>query len=233
MSEHSVMSGAASGTRSRQHPNVWGRFTRAPLQALRTALRLLTSRWQARACTSLGPWFQVHGRMFLSNQGELCIGERVRVRAIPLPVELAALPGGSLKIGDRTFINSGVSICAQTSVEIGADCAIGNHTLIMDTDFHVIGDINRCPAAVPVLIEDEVWLGARVTVLKGVRIGRGAVVAAGAVVTRDVAPYTLVGGVPARPIRTLTPGSNGSAVAPGIAADRSAAGPCPAASESS
>jgi acetyltransferase-like isoleucine patch superfamily enzyme len=51
------------------------------------------------------------------------------------------------------------------------------------------------------VIEDDVWIGARVTVLKGVRIGRGAIVAAGALVSRDVPPYTIVGGVPARPIR--------------------------------
>lgn len=53
----------------------------------------------------------------------------------------------------------------------------------------------------PVVIEDEGWVGANAVVLPGVRIGRGAVVAAGAVVTKDVAPYTIVGGVPARMIR--------------------------------
>jgi acetyltransferase-like isoleucine patch superfamily enzyme len=51
------------------------------------------------------------------------------------------------------------------------------------------------------VIEDDVWIGARVILLKGVRVGRGAIIAAGAVVTRDVAPYTIVGGVPAKPIR--------------------------------
>jgi acetyltransferase-like isoleucine patch superfamily enzyme len=111
--------------------------------------------------------------------------------------------GGSLRIGDRTFINSGVSICAQSAVSIGSDCAIGNYSLIMDTDFHVPGDLLALPAAHPVVIEDGVWLGARVTVLKGVTIGEGAVVAAGAVVTKDVPPRTVVGGVPARIIRTL------------------------------
>ncbi len=52
-----------------------------------------------------------------------------------------------------------------------------------------------------VVIEDDVWIGARVTLIKGVRVGRGAVIAAGAVVTKDVQPYTIAGGVPARPIR--------------------------------
>ena len=78
-------------------------------------------------------------------------------------------------------------------------------TLVMDTDFHAIGDHTQPGRACPVVIEDDVWLAARVVVLKGVTIGRGAVVAAGAVVTKDVPPYTLVGGVPAKFIRALEP----------------------------
>ncbi|WP_168173919.1 DapH/DapD/GlmU-related protein [Thioclava sp. F36-6] len=57
------------------------------------------------------------------------------------------------------------------------------------------------PSARNCVIEDDVWIGARVTVMMGVRIGRGAVVATGAVVTRDVEPYSVVGGVPARFIK--------------------------------
>ena len=55
----------------------------------------------------------------------------------------------------------------------------------------------------PIVLEDEVWIGAGSIVLPGVRVGRGAVVAAGAVVTRDVAPYTVVGGIPARKIKDI------------------------------
>ena len=136
----------------------------------------------------------------------MILGDRVKIRASHLPVELGALPGGTLRIGDCTFINSGVSICAQQSVRIGANCAIGNYSLVMDSDFHTVGDHTQWPEAKPVVIEDDVWLGARVTVLKGVTIGRGAVVAAGAVVTKDVPPDTLVGGVPARFIRAIVQG---------------------------
>jgi acetyltransferase-like isoleucine patch superfamily enzyme len=57
----------------------------------------------------------------------------------------------------------------------------------------------------PVIIEDDVWLGTNAVVLPGVRVGRGAIVGAGAVVTRDVPPFTVVAGVPARPVRTLVP----------------------------
>lgn len=175
----------------------------SPVRLARLGWLWTTSRWKLRQCTSSGALCRVEGQVIVANAGELHLGHRVRIRATHVPVELASMPGGSLGIGDRTFINSGVSICAQASVQIGSDCAIGNYSLIMDTDFHVPGDLLARPQARPVVIEDGVWLGARVTVLKGVTIGRGAVVAAGAVVTRDVPPHTVVAGVPARVIRTL------------------------------
>jgi len=175
----------------------------SPLEAARLGTLLAASRWKTRGCTSVGRWVRVEGRLLVNNGGVLRLGERVRVRATHLPVELGTMPGGTLEIGDRTYINSGCSICAEKSVRIGARCAIGNMTLIMDSDFHATGDHTAPAVPKPVVIEDDVWLAARVTVLKGVTIGRGAVVAAGAVVTKDVPPRTLVGGVPARVIRAL------------------------------
>ena len=175
-----------------------------PLEAFRSAWLLATSAWQARHCTRVGRFLRVEGKLVIGNYGTLVIGERVRIRATHVAVELAALPGGTLTIGDRTFINSGVSICAQTCVTIGSNVAIGNYTLIMDTDFHAVGDHTQPGESRPVCIEDNVWLGARVTVLKGVTIGSGAVVAAGAVVTRDIPARTVVGGIPARVLRVLS-----------------------------
>ncbi len=175
-----------------------------PGKALQMLWPWLRSRWMLRRCASVGAFSLVmNGRVVIDAQGDIRIGSRVRIRAAHLPVELAALPGGVLTIGDRTFINSGASICAQKSVTIGTNCAIGNLTLIMDTDFHTPGDHTRWPEAKPVVLEDDVWLGARVTVLKGVTIGKGAVVAAGAVVTKDVPPRTVAAGVPAKVIRYL------------------------------
>ncbi len=60
-----------------------------------------------------------------------------------------------------------------------------------------------------IVIEDDVWLGANVVVTAGVRIGRGSIVAAGAVVTKDVPPYTIVGGIPARPLKSRLPQGEG------------------------
>jgi acetyltransferase-like isoleucine patch superfamily enzyme len=174
-----------------------------PVRFVKMAFFLAGSRWKTRGCTSVGRWPRIEGALQVNNSGVIRLGDNVRIRATHLPVELGALPGGTLEIGDRTYINSGASLCAQSLVRIGAGCAIGNMTLIMDTDFHSVQDHTVMPEARPVIIEDDVWLAARVTVLKGVTIGRGAVVAAGAVVTKDVPPNTLVGGVPAKFIRAL------------------------------
>ena len=179
------------------------RALRHPGQAAKMGWSCLISRWKVRKCTSLGPWIQIDGRLIVNNAGSIILGERVRMRGTHVPVELASLPGGRLTIGAHTFVNSGVSICAQEAVTIGKNCAIGNYTLIMDSDFHNVEDHTQLSQAQPIVIEDDVWLAARVTVLKGVRIGRGAVVAAGAVVTKDVPPFTLVGGVPAKIIKQL------------------------------
>jgi len=165
--------------------------------------QVVAARWAMRRCTEVGKLVRLDGRLIVANDGTMRIGDKVRLRGTQIPVELACLPGGTLEIGDGTGINSGASICAENHVSIGRNCLIGNLCLIMDTDFHDASDHNRRPDAVPIVIEDNVWLAARVTVLKGVRIGEGAVVSAGSVVVVDVPPYSLVGGVPARVIKKL------------------------------
>ncbi len=143
------------------------------------------------------------GRVLVQNGGILEIGDRVRIDGRHVAVHLATGPKGKLTIGDNVFINAGTSIGAASEVRIGSGCAIGNYSLVMDSDFHNVDDHTKPAIPAPVVIEDDVWLGARVTVLKGVVIGKGAVVAAGAVVTKDVPPRALVGGVPAKLIRML------------------------------
>ena len=82
-------------------------------------------------------------------------------------------------------------------MRIGADCSLGPYTNILDNDFHSIEDRRRIPESQPVLIGDNVWIGSRVIILPGITIGNDAVVGAGAVVTRDVPPRTVVAGNPA------------------------------------
>lgn len=108
-------------------------------------------------------------------------------------------PEASVTVGEQTFLNRDCKLIARRSITIGRRCQIGWEVSITDSDFHQI--VGGAPATAPVVIGDHVWIGAKAMVSKGVRIGDGAVVAAGAVVVDDVPPAALVGGVPARVIR--------------------------------
>lgn len=170
----------------------------------RNATRLALSRYYLRAAT-VGARPRVWGRPRIVNRGTLTIGNNCMVRSICVRTELVANDDAWLSIGNRCYIHDGTSIAAYYQVSIGDRVLMGRDCLITDNDQHRIEPERRqeLPESEAVVIENDVWLGDRVTVLKGVRIGRGSVVAAGSVVTKDVEPYTVVAGVPARPIRTL------------------------------
>lgn len=104
-----------------------------------------------------------------------------------------------LEIGSG-FINHGARIHAFDRITIGNGVFIGDDVAIRDSDGHNIVGSNK-QMTMPIIIEDHVWIGAKVTIIKGVTIGAGAVVAAGAVVTKDVPANTLVAGVPARIVK--------------------------------
>jgi acetyltransferase-like isoleucine patch superfamily enzyme len=111
---------------------------------------------------------------------------------------LSILPGGRLEIGHGTYVNDGSRVYASKSVRIGRRCAISWGVTVIDHDGHGAG---ASPMSAPVVIEDDVWIGCNVTILKGVTIGAGSAVAAGAVVNRSCPPKSLIGGVPARVLR--------------------------------
>lgn len=137
----------------------------------------------------------------------------------------------NLSVGDGTSIPKGsVFYCTQAPLTIGKKVIFGPRPTIITGDHRIDiigkyiidvtdeekkslrvkveglkinddGSINGSPYDLPVVIEDDVWVGANVTILKGVTIGRGSVVAAGAVVTRSCPPYSIIGGVPAKVLK--------------------------------
>lgn len=117
----------------------------------------------------------------------------------------------AVRLGDHSYIGRDVSV--QANVDIGRYVLIADRVAFVgrhDHEFRTIGipvrfgrwiggqDANAIQKAEAVIVEDDVWLGFGCIVLTGVRVGRGAVVAAGSVVVRDVERYTLVAGVPAK-----------------------------------
>jgi galactoside O-acetyltransferase len=135
----------------------------------------------------------------------------------------------SIMVGERTFINGGTSLIAAHSITIGNDVMIAWGCTIYDHNSHSINWENRYTDMIDIRtsymrygdisknkdwtevkrnsikIGDKVWIGFNSMILKGVTLGEGAIVAAGSVVTKDVAPWTCVGGNPARYIKTIPP----------------------------
>lgn len=108
-----------------------------------------------------------------------------------------------IDLGDRLFVNRGTLITAHADIHIGDDVLIGPYVVINSGNhnyFDLIQPINsQGHRADPITIGNDVWLGAHCVILRGVKVGDGAIVAAGAVVIEDVPPRTLVAGVPAVP----------------------------------
>lgn len=127
-------------------------------------------------------------------------------------IEAATRADGSpsLVFGDNIQINDKCHIAALHRIEIGSDVLIASNVYVSDHDHGDtsveqlgISPADRPLVFSPVIIEDKVWIGENAVILKGVRIGQCSVVASGAVVTKDVPPYSVVAGVPARVIKTL------------------------------
>jgi acetyltransferase-like isoleucine patch superfamily enzyme len=115
---------------------------------------------------------------------------------------------GRIEIGRNVTINDGATIVAYREVRIGDNAMIGEYVTIRDQNHGSRrGELVRTQPydVAPVSIEADAWLGRGVCVLRGVSIGEGAVVGANGVVTKDVAPYCIVGGIPARPLGERKP----------------------------
>ncbi len=136
------------------------------------------------------------GRLYLANNSKFIIDSTTFYSGITLSVNEKA----KLKIG-KSYLNYDCRIACFNEIEIGDGCAISQNVTIRDSDNHEIIRDGYIKSA-PIIIEDNVWVGINTTILKGVRIGEGSIVAAGSVVTKSCPPHSLIAGVPARILKT-------------------------------
>jgi acetyltransferase-like isoleucine patch superfamily enzyme len=171
------------------------------MNIVRGSFRILMARIYLRNCT-LGRMVSVNGKPIVDNQGVMVFGDEVRVWSPIVRAQLYTGKKGKLIVGRNSRLN-GVHIDARELVKIGENVRIAPYSIILDSDFHDTKDHFADGASSPVIIEDDVWIATRATILKGVTIGHGSVIAAGAVVTKSVPPKSVVAGVPAKVIKTI------------------------------
>ena len=129
--------------------------------------------------------------------------------------------GGKITIGENTYIGPSTIIQAKESVKIGNNVIIANNVMIVDNNNHPTDPDMRYQMSMcddflhdelwswkyaeskPIVIEENVWIGRDSRILKGVTIGKGSIVALGSIVTKDVPPYTIVAGNPAKVVKKL------------------------------
>lgn len=148
----------------------------------------------------------------LNGQGSILIGKSVRFGYLESnfvgkgEVKIQARQKNSVvELKEGTIISGNLSVIANEKITIGNSCLIGDMVSIMDSDFHGIKVSQRQETGevAAITIEDNVWLGVRVVILKGVKIGENSVIAAGSVVTKSIPSNVVAGGVPAKVLRSI------------------------------
>lgn len=172
-------------------------------------------------CESVGPGLVMEELPYIVGSGRIVLGGGVRLSGKPDVAFGRPSPDlPELVIGDGTFVGHACAFSVGRSVRIGRHCLLASGVRVFDMDGHPIdadrrraGEPTPPDAIAPVVIGDDVWIGTGAVILKGVTVGDRSIVAARAVVTRDVPADVIVAGNPARVVRQLE-SAEPAAVAP-------------------
>ena len=154
--------------------------------------------------TRLPPYVGTRLRGYLMRIAGLQVGKHTTIMGLPRMYGYGAI-WRRLSIGDHVVMNIGCHFDLNDRITLEPHAVLGHEVMLLTTTHH-IGDAEHRAGPVttkPITLSAGAWVGARAIILPGVTVGAGSVVAAGAVVTRDVPPQTLVAGVPARVVRQL------------------------------
>ena len=183
-------------------------------------IKLIRAKWMFKRHSKMGDKVAVFSSSKCINRSKdrnrIIIGSNANIYG-----ELIADMNGKIKIGDNFFFGVKSIIGASKNITIGNCVIISNDVMIFDNNNHPIEPKARermskngfdndnwswkWAKSAPIVIEDIVWIGQYASILKGVTIGKGSIVAKHAVVTKDVPPYSVVAGNPARIVKTLDP----------------------------
>lgn len=162
-------------------------------------------------CEEVGRRLRVECLPYMRGRGKLRLGDDVHLSGRSCFYFMSGMPEDpEITVGDRTFIGHGCTFAAARRIVIGCDCLISAGVRVHDNDGHPLDPERRrrrehiaVDEASEVTLGDNVWIGAGVIILKGVKVGDHAVVGAGAVVTSDVPANVVVGGNPAKVVRSF------------------------------
>lgn len=186
------------------------------LLAIQHQIKLLFLRKHIRGC---GSGVIVHWTARLAGKKSILLGNNVSVlrgaviegnvsvgnETIIHDYSMAIAYGGFIKIGNNCTVNPFSILYGHGGLTIGNGVRIAAHTVIVSSD-HIYSDVSKPiyqqgVIKLPIVIEDDVWIGSGAKILGGVTVGTGSVVGAGAVVTRDIPPYSIAVGVPAKVVK--------------------------------
>ena len=140
-------------------------------------------------------WFPLHTvRILFYKLDGIKIGKKAHIH-----MGIQFFDPSNIEIGEGTIIGQNAFLDGRDKLKIGAHVDIASDVLIYNSE-HDINSVDFKPINAPVVIGDYVFIGPRAIILPGVKIGKGAIIAAGAVVTKDIEEFVIAGGVPAKPI---------------------------------
>jgi maltose O-acetyltransferase len=157
---------------------------------------------------------QINQPVLYLGEGSIVFGRNVNIGYFPSPFFYsgnahfeARTKESKIAIGDNVYFNNNFVAISEVSITIGNNVLIGTNVELYDSDFHNIEPhlrfgIQTHPVA-PIKIEDNVWLGSNVKILKGVTIGENSVISNGAVVTKNIPANVVAGGIPAKIIKNI------------------------------